>query len=605
MTTDISSRFRRRSGRPGNVHWSWALLFLVGLSLCADAGVALRLSYDGIPGGPVSELTRHPSFPDRPGSAEVVTESLEKLTESRDAFGTWTRGYLEAPQTGDYHFMVAADDTCEFWLSTSHRPEDRRKIAENIAYVSPRNYHAQASQRSIAISLAKGEQYYFELFHKDHIGYDHISVGWQLPDGTVEAPISAGKLMPFPVDNKYRAMEKAPAILREYFGQPVLTLTNVVAVEGSPVTFSVTVEATPPVVFQWFHNREAIPGANLSRYTLPKATLANDTDLFTVTVSNPLGKTKAEAILRVVQDLVPPTIVSSLILTDSSSLAVFFSEAVDPVTAAEPGNYLIDGLPIREAARTADPRLIMLTGPPAPSGRWRHLGVRNVKDQSSPANRILPGSSFVIESGIKTWLTFENSSHTNTLDLSGDDRVAQLMGNPELPTSKERGRYMLFDGVDDCVVLESKGMSDFVAGVTVALWARPSAIKPHARFIDFGNGPRERTILFGRLEESNNLIFYMPEGSLIVANGIELNVWQHFAASLEPDGTASIYKNGSLLIKARTVVPTVKTRLNNFVGRSNFPNDSLYEGAMDDIRIYARPLTPAEIKVLAAEGEPR
>src|SRR5688572_141909 len=120
VTTDFSISSHRRFGRRRGSCWSCILLLVINFILCADAGVALRLYYGDIPGGPVSDLTAHPSFPERPMAAEVVSDALEILTESRDSFGTWTRGYIQAPQTGDYHFLVAGDDSCQLWLSTNH-----------------------------------------------------------------------------------------------------------------------------------------------------------------------------------------------------------------------------------------------------------------------------------------------------------------------------------------------------------------------------------------------------------------------------------------------------------------------------------------------------
>src|SRR4051812_46699640 len=100
----------------------FAILFLV-VALCppAHAGVALRLYYNDIPGETVADLINDSSFPNRPTSAEPINQSLEKLTTSGDHFGSWTRGYLEAPQTGDYIFLLASDDQSELWLSSSYK----------------------------------------------------------------------------------------------------------------------------------------------------------------------------------------------------------------------------------------------------------------------------------------------------------------------------------------------------------------------------------------------------------------------------------------------------------------------------------------------------
>jgi hypothetical protein len=42
-----------------------------------------------------------------------------------------------------------------------------------------------------------GQQYYIEALHKEGVGTDHMAVGWQLPNGTLERPIPGMRLIPY------------------------------------------------------------------------------------------------------------------------------------------------------------------------------------------------------------------------------------------------------------------------------------------------------------------------------------------------------------------------------------------------------------------------
>ena len=59
-----------------------------------------------------------------------------------------------------------------------------------------REYTKYASQQSAGIPLQAGRKYYIEALHNEGTGNDFISVGWKLPDGTLERPIAGNRLIP-------------------------------------------------------------------------------------------------------------------------------------------------------------------------------------------------------------------------------------------------------------------------------------------------------------------------------------------------------------------------------------------------------------------------
>src|SRR5258708_4687929 len=96
-----------------------SLCLLAALVLPAQAGVALKLYYDPIPGLLVNNLTTNAIFPSAPTTYEVLANGLQEAQNFGDNFGAWTRGFIEAPQTGQYTFWVASDDEGQFWLSSN------------------------------------------------------------------------------------------------------------------------------------------------------------------------------------------------------------------------------------------------------------------------------------------------------------------------------------------------------------------------------------------------------------------------------------------------------------------------------------------------------
>lgn len=165
----------------------------------------LREWFLGIQGDTVATLTNDPAFPDGPSGNSMET-LFEGPRNFGDNYGTRFRGYVLPPVTGPYTFWIAGDDGSQLYLSTDELPANKVVIAgvahwdnSNAAYY--REWDRDSRQQSAAIILEAGRRYYIEALHKEGAGDDHISVGWELPDGTLERPIPGNRLNPWVNDS--------------------------------------------------------------------------------------------------------------------------------------------------------------------------------------------------------------------------------------------------------------------------------------------------------------------------------------------------------------------------------------------------------------------
>ncbi|MFT2009849.1 PA14 domain-containing protein [Pontibacter sp. 13R65] len=132
----------------------------------------------------------------KPNSTSELT-TFEARSNIGDNYGQRIRGFVRAPETGEYIFWIAADDVAELWLSTSEDPAQKVKIAQVTSWTNLRQWTKYESQQSVAIPLEAGKRYYIEALHKEGGGSDHLAVGWQLPNGSMERPIGGNRLMPY------------------------------------------------------------------------------------------------------------------------------------------------------------------------------------------------------------------------------------------------------------------------------------------------------------------------------------------------------------------------------------------------------------------------
>ncbi|HOK65173.1 MAG TPA: family 16 glycosylhydrolase [Anaerohalosphaeraceae bacterium] len=199
----------------------------------------------------------------------------------------------------------------------------------------------------------------------------------------------------------------------------------------------------------------------------------------------------------------------------------------------------------------------------------------------------------------------DETGGTTAFDFSGKGMHGALKGGFSFDSERVNGNLgtaLKFDGVDDYIELPA-GFDEFDNGFTVALWAKPTAVKNYARFIDLGNGEAANNIIFARSGTSNNLLFKVygkdtSDGTVTASNAIELNRWQFFAATVNTSGAVKIYKNGQVIQTGTTTWPWGLRRTKNYIGRSNWSADAYYQGMMDEIRIYDYALTDAEILAL-------
>lgn len=155
-------------------------------------GTLTREVWTGVPGTTVSSIpVTQP--PNATGSLTI----FEAPTNTADNFGARIRGYVSTPASGNYIFWISGDDHVELWLSTDEDPANRRRIAYHNGWTTPRQWTKYTSQQSVPVALIANQKYYVEALHKEALGGDHVAVGWQLPDGALERPITGSRLSPF------------------------------------------------------------------------------------------------------------------------------------------------------------------------------------------------------------------------------------------------------------------------------------------------------------------------------------------------------------------------------------------------------------------------
>jgi hypothetical protein len=230
-------------------------------STCTGTGNILQEIWTNVTGTDVKTF----NFSTPPNGEPRSFTSFETTQYYANNYASRMRSFICVPQSGNYTFWISSDDQSELYLSTDEREENKNLIAWVYGHTPFRNYDKYTTQKSSQIYLEAGRKYYIEARHKEGNGNDFISVGWQLPDGTMERPINGNRLIAItPVEEE--PCTGTGTIVREIWRNIPGTSISSIPVNSPPTnTVTLTSLATP----NYYANNY---GSRIRGYICPPAT---------------------------------------------------------------------------------------------------------------------------------------------------------------------------------------------------------------------------------------------------------------------------------------------------------------------------------------------
>jgi RHS repeat-associated protein len=166
-----------------------------------------------------------------------------------------------------------------------------------------------------------------------------------------------------------------------------------------------------------------------------------------------------------------------------------------------------------------------------------------------------------------------------------------------------------FDGVNDRGQVAPHTDLDLGAspnGFTVEFWARPTRIADQVLFV-WTDGTTDGIEFY---QNGSTFTAYLknpgPNSSPTISfSGITANAWTHIALTFDkPNGVARLYKDGvekAVLSQQSLVNISVRSGLSLYLGTYHGTN-FMYQGQLDEISLYTRPLFATEISDIHAAG---
>ena len=218
------------------------------------------------------------------------------------------------------------------------------------------------------------------------------------------------------------------------------------------------------------------------------------------------------------------------------------------------------------------------------------------RQATSPGVSVTVANSWVVPAGLVAVYTFSEGAGTTTADATGGGKIGTLSG-ATWTTSGKFGSALSFDGVNDWVTVADAAALDLTSGMTIEAWVYPAALGAW------------RTVA---LKESSAGLAYglyandnapaRPSGQVnlggpdrvVQGNGpLPLNTWSHIALTYG-GGNLRLFVNG-VQVGTKAQTGNILTTASPLRIGGNSVWGEYFSGRIDELRIYNRALTAAEI----------
>jgi hypothetical protein len=342
--------------------------------------------FDGIAGSDVANLTSSPLYPDQATfrtNLWIFDSRAALPDDTRENYGSRTRGVFIPPVSGDWIFYLRGIDICQLYLNPNGLDADGKQLLCGEAHADTDGNWGRVL--SSPVTLRAGQGYYIEALHKSDTAADFVKVGARLagtgvPPGVANTQLDTNAL--------FGSSVASPLAPRDLGGPLTIAQqpANQTIEDGHDVTFSIGLNnpSRAALFYQWFRGGVEIAGATAPTYTF-QVTSADDNATFSVRVAK-VGSvvTSASATLDVIPDNRPPIALEAIsYFSNLFNVIVRFDERVSPLSAEDQFKYSLEelGFPFT-ATLEPDGKTVTLVYQKTPleQGRTYTLAVSEVAD---------------------------------------------------------------------------------------------------------------------------------------------------------------------------------------------------------------------------------
>ena len=322
--------------------------------------------------------------------------------------------------------------------------------------------------------------------------------------------------------------------------------------------------------------------------------------VLTAVATDGSGNSRTSAAVNVVVDNTGPAVALTAPAAGPVSGTVAVSATATDTAGVASVQFQVDGSNIGTADTSAPYSVSWNTGSVA---NGAHVLTAVAVDAagnmtvSSPVN-VTVSNTWTVPSGLVAAYTFSEGAGTTTADASGNGRTGTLAGGVSWVGTGRFGGALTFNGLNGLVSVADANALDFTTSLTIEAWVRPAALSGWNTLVLKNAG--SSALAYGLYVNDNapRPAGYVEIGgvdrSVPGTAAIPLNTWTHIAMTYG-GGMMRLYVNG-VQVGTRSVTGTIRVSANPLTIGGNTAWGEWFSGTIDELRLYNRELSPAEIQ---------
>ena len=331
------------------------------------------------------------------------------------------------------------------------------------------------------------------------------------------------------------------------------------------------------------------------------AGLAAGTYFYLVTAQDAagnVGPASNEASVTLAADVTPPTVgITSPADQSTVSGSVTMSAAANDNVGVAGVQFLLDGAPFG-AERTSAPYSVAWNT--AAGGNGSHTVGATARDaagnKTTATVTVTVSNAVQSPGGLVAAYGFNEGAGTVVGDASGSNNTGTIKA-ATWSASGHTGAALSFDGTSAWVAIPPSASLSLTNGMTLEAWVRPTAATGW-RSVILKEGTGILSYALYSANDASRPGGFVHNGSADVSvlgtAAVPLNAWTHLGVTY--DGSALRFYTNGVLVKTVTGVSSIATTTGGLKIGGNSVWGEYFKGLIDDVRIYNRALSAAEMQ---------